>query len=426
METGRHFISSQVELAGEFIPAGNPGRRRGPVFVRHRSRRAVAGLFRAFSPCYNNAPNYALRLIEEVFLALAFRILFLLLLCTPALAQQRVDLYRADSLVPDQSQRERNQATVDALAEVIVRASGQPRVLQNPQVVDALGEASDYLVEWRYENSTEMLEVDGNERPAWRLVMRFSGGAIEKLLRDSRLPIWPANRPSMLVWLVVDSPQGRSRVSAGSFPEALKQVRDSAQRRGIPLVKSLMDLEDQVALPVDSLWSLDQEAIRDASERYNPDSILVGRLTETSGGQWRAGWLLLHRGTTASFDTSGADLDTLVAAGVDEVANHFFELYGIMPSEGSGAALVFQVDGVEDFASYSALRNYLDNLAVVRRYDLAAVRGGSMLLYLYLEGDTNLLRDALALDDRLVPQADLSLNSVPPGEAGNPLRYRWR
>lgn len=360
-------------------------------------------------------------------MAFALRILFLYLLCVPAFAQQRVDLYQADMLVPDQSQRERNQAMVDALAEVIVRASGQPRVLENEQIIDALGGASDYVVEWRYENSDEVLEVGGRERPAWRVVMRFSGNAVERLLRDARLPIWPANRPGMLVWLMVDSVQGgRIRVSPSSSPEVLEYAQDSAKRRGIPLIKPLMDLEDQVALSAGTLWSLDQEAIREASERYNPDSILVGRLTETSGGRWRAGWLLMHRDRTEVFDSAGRELEDVVAGGVDQVANHFFQLYGILPSEGSSEALVFQVDGVEDFASYTAVMNYLQGLGVVRRHDLAGVRGGSMLIYLYLDGDVSLLRDALALDERLVPQADLTLNSVPPGEPGNPLRYRWR
>lgn len=359
-------------------------------------------------------------------MALAIRVLFLCLLCVPAFGQQRVDLYQADMLVVDQSQRERNQATVDGLAEVVVRASGQPLVLQNPELIKAFDRASDFLVEWRYESTEETLTIDGREQPARRLVLRYSGSAIEKLLRDLRLPIWPANRPSMLVWLIVDRGGERSRVSASSAAEVLKHTETSAKRRGIPLVKPLMDLEDQVALSSDALWSMDQEAIRQASERYNTDSILVGRLTETSLGQWRAGWLLLHGERSEVFDGRGMALTDVVAEGIDEVATYFFQLYGITPSDGSSEAMAFQVDGVDDFASYMQLMDYLQGLAVVRRHDLVAVRGDSMLLYIYLEGDIGLLRGALALDDRLIPQGDSSLASTPLGDPGNPIRYRWR
>ncbi|MCW8194331.1 DUF2066 domain-containing protein [Proteobacteria bacterium 005FR1] len=351
--------------------------------------------------------------------------LLLSLLWVPALAQQ-VDLYRADMLVTDQSQRERTQAAVDGLAEVVVRASGQPQVLEDPQVIEALRDASKYLVEWRYENSDEMLEINGKQVPAWRLVLRYSGNAIEKLLRDLRLPIWPANRPSMVVWLMVDDGNSRSRVSSSNRPDVLKYAQASAKRRGIPLVKPLMDLEDQVALSADALWSLDQETIERASERYSADSILVGRLTETSQGQWRAGWLLIHRGRSNVFDSTGVELQDVVATGIDQVANHFFQLYGITPSAVSSEALLLQVDGVEDFASYSRFMSYLQSLAVIRRYDLVAVRGGSVLLYVYLQGELGLLRDALALDERLLPVADLSANGLSPGNPANPLRYRWR
>lgn len=367
---------------------------------------------------------------EEFCLALALRVLIVCLLCSPAFAQQRVDLYQADMLVADQSQRERNQATVDGLAEVVVRASGQPLVLQNPELMKAFDRASDFLVEWRYESTDETLTIDGREQPARRLVLRYSGNAIEKLLRDLRLPIWPANRPSMLVWLIVDDKDGRTRVSSSAADSAaadvLQHTEASAKRRGIPIIKPLMDLEDQVALSADALWSMDQQAIRRASERYNADGILVGRLTETSRGEWRAGWLLLHQGRSEVFDGGGVELADVVAEGIDQIANHFSQLYGITPSDGSSEAMAFQMDGISDFASYMQVMDYLQSLAVVRRYDLVAVRGDSMLLYIYLEGDIDRLRGALSLDGRLVSQPDLSMATTPLGDPGNPIRYRWK
>ncbi|MEX1032370.1 MAG: DUF2066 domain-containing protein [Cellvibrionaceae bacterium] len=364
-------------------------------------------------------------------MALAIRILMLCLLCVHAYAQERVDLYQAELLVVDQSQRERNQAMVDGLAESIVRASGQPRVLENPQVIEAVNRAANYLTEWRYESTEETITIDGREVPAQRLVLRYSGNAIERLLRDLRLPIWPANRPTMLVWTVVDSGNGRSRVSSSSAPEILDLIKAAAKRRGVPLITPLMDLEDQVAVPTEQLWSLRQEIIGQASERYDADSILVGRLTETSRGDWRGGWLLMHRGQSVSFDVSGADAVDVVAGGIGQVADYFLQLYGIVPNEGPSEALAFQVDGVEGFADYTRVMNYLQGLAVVGRTDLVAVQGGSLLLYLYLEGNTASLRDALSLDRRLTPHSSLSDivvsdTVVPPGSPGNPLRYRWR
>ncbi|MGQ9425962.1 DUF2066 domain-containing protein [Gilvimarinus sp. F26214L] len=356
----------------------------------------------------------------------AFRVFILLVLSFSAVAQERIDLFRAEMLVTSQSPRERSQATVDGLAEVVVRASGLPEVLENPDVIDALGNADRYLVEWRYETTEETVEDDGREVPAWRLVLRYSGDAVEKLLRDLRLPIWPANRPSVLPWLMVDDASGRNRVTPSSHTEVLEALESAARRRGLPLIKPILDLEDSVALPSEALWSVQEDTIREASERYNPDSILVGRLTETARGEWRASWRLMHRGRSTVFDSRAADLEGAVAAAVDEMAAHFFQMYGIIPQEGSSEALVFQIDDVDDFAGYARLSNYLDNLAVIRRYDLVAVHGSSMLVYVYPTADLDQLQSALALDERLLPYTDLGLAGVPPGSPGNPLRYRWR
>lgn len=356
----------------------------------------------------------------------ALRILLLFLLIPLAHAQERVDLFHAEVLVPNQSQAERNKAVVDGLAEVVLRATGQPAALENPQVVEALNRAGNYLVEWRYESTEETLEVKGRQVPAWRLVLRYSHAGVEKLLREAQLPIWPASRPKVLVWLMADTGQGRRIVTSSSAPEISEDLQDLARRRGLPVIRPLMDLEDQVALPASRLWALDYNAIRQASERYDPDSILVGRLIELSPGRWRASWSLTHRNRNLIFDNSGINAREALAAGLDQVVSHYVGLYAIIPQEGSGEALIFQVDGVEDFATYMRLNNYLESMAAVRRFDVVAAQAGSLLIYVYPEGEASVLRDVLALDERLVAIPELSVAGLPPGSPGNPLRYRWR
>lgn len=358
-------------------------------------------------------------------LSVAIRVLILFLLVPLAYAQERVDLFHASVLVPNQSQAERNKAVVDGLKEVVLKSTGQAAALESPEVVEALNRASSYLVEWRYESTDETLEVDGQQRPASRLVLRFSSNGIEKLLRESRLPIWPASRPTVLAWLMVDGSSGRRVVSSTFSPEVATALQTVARQRGLPVIRPLMDLEDQVALSASNLWALDYDTIRRASERYDPDSILIGRLTER-GGQWRASWTLMHRGRNVAFESSGSDVMEMMSAGLDPVISHYVDLYAIIPQEGSGEALIFQVDGVQDFANYIRLSNYLENVVAVRHFDLVAVQGSSLLLYVYPAGETGVLRDALALDERLVVIPDLSVAGLPPGSPGNPLRYRWR
>lgn len=359
-------------------------------------------------------------------MTVVLRILLLLLLAPFAVAQERIDLYQAEVLVPNQSQSERNKAAVTGLAEVVLKTTGQPQALEHPRIVEAMKRAGNYLVEWRYDSAEETLEVGDRQLPAWRLALRYSSNGVEALLREARLPIWPANRPTALVWLMADTSGGRRIVGSGFAPELSETLQDIARQRGLPIIRPLMDLEDQVALSPGSLWALDYDTIRRASERYDPDSVLVGRLTEFSSDQWRASWSLMHRGRNMTFDTSGADAREVMAAAFDQVVSYFVGLYAIIPQEGSGEAIIFQVDGVEDFAAYVRLNNYLEGMAAIRRFDVVAALGGSLLIYVYPAGETVVLRDALALDERLMLVPELGLAGLPPGSPGNPLRYRWR
>lgn len=380
----------------------------------------------AYSGAARAVTMAAIFIVRIMSLTAVLRVLLLFLVVPLAFAQERVDLYQVEILVPSQSQSERNKAAVEGLAEVIRKATGQPGALEHPQVVEAMRRASNYLVEWRYDSTDQTLEVNDRQVAAWRLVLRYSSNGIEALLREARLPIWPANRPTVLVWLMADTSSGRRIVNSSFAPEMSEMLDSLSRQRGLPIIRPLMDLEDQVALSPSSLWALDYDSIRRASERYGPDSILVGRLTELSSSQWRASWSLTHRGRNMTFDTQGASAQDVMAAALDQAVSYYVGLYAIIPQEGTGEAIIFQVDGVEDFAAYVRLNNYLEGMAAIRRFDVVAALGGSLLIYVYPAGEAAVLRDALALDERLVVIPELSLAGVPPGSPGNPLRYRWR
>lgn len=343
-------------------------------------------------------------------------------------AERLPDLYRYSTLVASSSKnsQEYRQALGDGFAEVILRSSGDPATLQNDSIVEALGRPTRYLLTDYFENSNEVIEIDGREVPARRLVLEFSGEGIERLLRELGLPIWPNNRRSVLLWLVVDDAQGQRVVSEVNFPEALAAAKSSTKRRGLPVILPLMDLEDQVALSPNQLWTVAQDPIQQASQRYNPDTILVGRLRQTSRGEWLADWQLLTDNGFEVFDGQNATIEGAVANGVDQVANYFFQRYGINPQLSSGGGvLLFQVGNIRDFADYKKVLDYLQGLTAIRRVDLVAVRDDSLLLYLTADGGVQLLQDTFALDKKLVARNGFN-NSAPLGSVENPLLYAWQ
>ncbi len=360
---------------------------------------------------------------------------FLLLLCLAAglgfylplaNADEIVELYKIDTLVTSQDAAEREQATTDGLAEVLVRSSGSTAVLQNPNIVAALRRASNYLLEISYTDAEALVEVDGQEKPARGLSLLFSGPVIQQLLRDSGATIWPANRPNTLVWLVVDDGRAPRLLNPAEAEGYYPVARKVAKQRGLPLLQPLMDLEDQVALSAQDLWRMNEGQITRASQRYDADGVLVGRLTRTSRGQWRASWQLLHRGKSVAFDGISFQLEDVVAKALNDTVDYYVSLYGVSTQPGQAEALTLQVANVNDYQAYMSLIKYLESLVFVRTVDVAAVRGSDVLLYVTLDGDMTLLKDALSLEQRLLLQADLSGSTYRPGSAENPLRYGWQ
>lgn len=346
-----------------------------------------------------------------------------------AWAEQLVDIYRAEQLVASQSATEREQAARQALASIVVRVSGDREAREQAEIEAALARAQDYVYEFNYASTSETIERDGRELPATKLVLKFSPSAIEGLLRTAGLPLWPANRPALLVWLVKDDAEGLQQVTDDSIREAL---REQAEQRGLPLILPLHDLEDRLAVSARQLWSIDESAIQKASERYDADAILIGRYSSTSTGVWRSDWQLLHSQGDPSFDIEGVSARELIDSALNRAADHFADLYAITPREEGPDAAVIQLVNIDSFGHYKQAQRYLDDLAMIRRTELISVDPQGLILRLYVEGDLERLLSTLALDKKMLPSVQSAHVSIPENPflpratLANPLRYTWQ
>ncbi len=340
------------------------------------------------------------------------------------------DLYETRSLVSAQTPAARAEAAQESLLEVLVKVSGQRDVSENPLVQAALKKTQNYILQFSYESTAERLELeDGQTQAATALLLKFSPQAIEGLLRSASLPLWPANRPSVLVWLVTDElNQGRNLVSD---PEIYAQVMTAATERGLPVVKPLFDLQDRIVLDPDGLWSMDQDMISNGSQRYDADAILLGRYTEFSNGRWRADWNLLHKGDSVMFQADGDSNQAILQQGIDQAADRFATLFAIVPSNVQAGRVFAEVAGVDAFSAYIKVLDYFSNLDMVRDAQVEQVHGDKLLFSLDVEGGQSLLLDTIALDKVLQSGSDnqqLRLPGnryIPRGIEENPLQFSW-
>jgi len=345
-------------------------------------------------------------------------------------AKSSLNFYEANVAVRSQAAKERQYAAQKGLQQVLVRMSGSASVLKNSAIQSKVSKAESYVQQFQYFVNDNQNDFKQGKKQLINFV--YSSKAVEQILRDAGEPFWPTNRPSTVVWMVEDDPEnGRQFVSKANSEELVKSLQNVAYNRGLPLVFPLYDLEDRVAITENKLWALDNEAILQASQRYKPGAILLGRLSKTSRGDYLANWEFIHNNSRKAFDSRTEDLQQLSKQVLFPVADYFSSRYAIVSKASESPLLVIQVSGVGDFADYRSALSYLENLAIVSDVALSAIRRDSLLILLESDSSLSLFESTLSLDNKLVAEGEkLKINApaweqVPRGTMTNPLQYRW-
>lgn len=115
-------------------------------------------------------------------------VIVLLLSCIGfcARAEQHLDAYRVETVVANQSEAERINAAKATMGDVIVKVTGDIASLQHPLVSQAINGAPDYLQQFSYGS-------DRDKSDGVKLILTYSPQAIENLLRQAQLPVWPGD-----------------------------------------------------------------------------------------------------------------------------------------------------------------------------------------------------------------------------------------
>ena len=171
--------------------------------------------------------------------------------CAPVQAVQIEGLYSHQSALIGDDESEREQAFAAALAAVIVKLTGGEEALSVPGVDRALARARDFVEGVSYSNIGEA----GSGQSQRTITVDLSQALVDSLLGDLGVPIWNINRPSILVWVAVQSSEGERRLMNPETDESMvTALIDFADSRGLPLIFPVLDFEDRRSLSVDNLW----------------------------------------------------------------------------------------------------------------------------------------------------------------------------
>lgn len=301
-------------------------------------------------------------------------------------AGESADFYSATVPVGDHSDTARSRAVRLGLEEVLVKLSGVSTVARRPEARDIFSGVNAYVVEYGYTT------LDGG---GLGLKVQYDRAGIDRIMRARELPIWPLNRPRMLVWLVADSPQGETAFVTTAQAEGVQRSLDRVfGRRGMPVIYPRYDRADQLNLPAEKALTLDMEAIASASARYPVEGWLVVRLHQSGDDQWRAAWAMGRDDQSMVQEVEAASLEELLQVVVDQSVDTLAANFSYVARK-TADLVELDVQGVSSFRAYNNLINLLEEMSIIRTLAVTGLDGNRVRLVVGIEGERSHLINSL-------------------------------
>jgi hypothetical protein len=315
-------------------------------------------------------------------------------------AVQVEGLYSHQTEVSGDDETERAQAFATALAAVIVKLTGGEDALLVSGVERAISRARDFVEGISYSSISDTASGQTQRM----ITVDLSKALVDALLSDLGIPIWNINRPSILVWVAIQSPEGSRRLMNPETDQSMVEALvDFADSRGLPLLFPVLDFEDRRNLTIDNLWDLRSEAINQASARYGADGILAGRIHFTPTGELVGLWQFQFQGEAQIFDGLDSDLNAYLEAPLMKVTDQLSDYFALPSVSSFERSITLRVDGIRTLADYAALLAYVSQLGIVPESSLASLDAERVELNLAVLGDAIRLRELIALDRDLLP-----------------------
>ncbi|MFZ2289100.1 MAG: DUF2066 domain-containing protein [Halopseudomonas yangmingensis] len=329
-------------------------------------------------------------LIRSLYLPVLFA--FSLVLLWPVSVQAEVlrNLYQAELAADAAADRQQQLRT--ALLEVLGRLAGSKAVGER-LLADENPEAM-----LRRSSTTD----DGVQR------VEFEPLLVNGILHRAGIPMLGRNRPAALVWAVQSGVLGDEWLPGDG--DWLTLLQQAAARRGVALALPLGDLQDRALVDEQSIRKADQTVLREASQRYAADGVLVLGLS-APGQAAQLDWHFWLGGSTRNGRLRGDDpaalADQLMLALADEIIAQYAVSTDASSAEGHW---LLQVEGLRSLDDYAGLMRTLSQLGSEQAPRLVYIRGDQVRVALEFPGSLSQLQRLLALDHRLRP---LSVDEEP-------------
>lgn len=333
-------------------------------------------------------------------------LLLCLLAATTVPAAEVKGLYSADVPVHSQDDDERLKAIRQGLETVMIKVSGRREAPSQPQAATALQQPMQLVSQYRYFPLPEEWQQavdDQGQFFSQLLRIDYDSTAVNKVLRAASLPVWGRARPSTLIWLAVEEWNQRSILGADTLPALREGLVRQANRRGVPLLFPLLDLEDQTKLSFADIWGDFQDNILRASERYQAGVVLVGRMYRQAVDEWQVRWTLYQGDDVQRWATSAALQNQALSEGLDTAADYFAERFASLPNGDGDSRIIVDVQDIHNLDGYARTMEYLGTLDMARDVQVAEVASDHIRFVVTVRGALEGFKQAIQFGETLAP-----------------------
>jgi len=228
----------------------------------------------------------------------------------PVLATTLDDLYQSQTIVTGQGEENRQTGFRDCLDRVLVRVSGDQRLLDKPEIADLRDKAGSFVDAFRYHDRLEGIPIhdeQGTHDRPHDLTCLYKPDVIDKVLASLGSRPWLGERPALTILLAVER-AGRGFVLASDGDES-PYMRESFEAAAQPLAMSIV-IPDKATLTKGGFIFEEVRAMATSPE-------MLGGVARTLGGRpllfghiswrdrelgWVVDWWLAVDGKTLAVD----------------------------------------------------------------------------------------------------------------------------
>jgi hypothetical protein len=306
------------------------------------------------------------------------------------------DLYSASVQIADQSESLRAKGVQQGLSDVFVKLTGSRAILSDPGFSAIKARANEYLTEYGYserppENSSD---TDLAPQVTTMLDVSFASAPIEKALRDLFLPIWPADRPAMVAWLIAPGEDGYEFIDPTHELDISSVVDGALNRRGVPFKTPLYDLQDHMALTPKQAWQVNEKRLTESSRRYGVDHWLILRVERQRNGNFKGAWFVGGNQQQLNGVVTAQSMKQFVVDSIDQAVDQFSTSLTYRAGQ-LGETVQLLIVGVSSLTDFTAVSDALANFEVVVSTRVKQIDKDQISLEILTESDATTLVEML-------------------------------